>query len=72
MSRTITATVTAAILAKLHKETTAILNSAALREQFGTQGLEPVPTSPEAFGKILRADIGKWAKVLKASGAKPE
>jgi len=31
-----------------------------------------VPTSPEAFGKILRSDIEKWAKVIKASGAKPE
>ena len=60
------------ILAKLHRETTAILRSAAIREQFGNQGLEPVPTSPEAFGKMLRADIAKWAKVIKASGAKPE
>ncbi len=59
-------------LAKLHKETTAILNSASLKEQFGTQGLETVPTSPEEFGKILRTDIEKWAKVIKASGAKPE
>jgi len=59
-------------LAKLHKETTAILNSASLKEQFGTQGLEPAPTSAEEFGKILRTDIEKWAKVIKASGAKPE
>lgn len=60
------------ILAKLHRETVAILKSAALKEQFGTQGLEPVPTSPEEFGKVLRTDIEKWAKVIKASGAKPE
>lgn len=53
------------ILAKLHRETVAILNSAALKEQFGAQGLEPVPTTPEAFGKILRTDIEKWAGVIK-------
>jgi tripartite-type tricarboxylate transporter receptor subunit TctC len=60
------------ILEKLHKETVAVLRSAAIKEQFGVQGLEPMPTSPEAFAKILRADIEKWAKVIKASSAKPE
>jgi tripartite-type tricarboxylate transporter receptor subunit TctC len=60
------------VLAKLHRETVAVLNSAALKEQFGVQGLEPMPMSPAAFGKILRTDIEKWAGVIKASGAKPE
>jgi len=60
------------ILEKLHKETVAVLRSAAIKEQFGVQGLEPVTTSPDAFGKILRSDIEKWAKVINASGAKSE
>ncbi len=60
------------ILDKIHKETVAVLNSPAIKEQFGVQGLEPVPTTPEAFAKLLRSDIAKWAKVIKASGAKPE
>ena len=60
------------VLDKIHKETVAVLNSPAIKEQFGVQGLEPVPTTPDAFGKLLRADIAKWAKGIKASGAKPE
>jgi tripartite-type tricarboxylate transporter receptor subunit TctC len=57
---------------KLHRETVAVLRSAAIKEQFSAQGLEAVPTSPDEFGKILRTDIQKWAKVVKASGATPE
>ena len=44
----------------------------AVQEQFGSQGLQPIPTSPEAFGKRLREEIRKWGPVVKASGAKPE
>jgi tripartite-type tricarboxylate transporter receptor subunit TctC len=60
------------VIGKLNQETTKILHSAALKEQFGALGLEAIPTSPEAFAKLLRADIGKWGKVIKAAGAKPE
>ena len=60
------------VVSKLHAETTQILYSAALREQFSVQGLAPIPTSPEEFRKVLRADIEKWGAVIKASGAKPE
>lgn len=59
------------VIDKLNQETTKILRSAALKEQFGALGLEAIPTSPEAFAKLLRADIGKWGKVIKAAGAKP-
>ena len=35
-------------------------------------GMDPVGSSPEAFGAFLRAEIDKWAPVVRASGAKPE
>jgi hypothetical protein len=31
---------------------------------------EPVPTTPEAFGLFLRAELGKYEAVVKLSGAK--
>ena len=61
-----------AVMDVLNRETVRILDSFTLKEQFGAQGLQPVPTSPEAFGRRLREEIRKWGPVVKASGAKPE
>jgi len=38
-------------------------------DKFAAQGADPAPWSPEHFAKVLRADIVKWAKVVKDSGA---
>jgi tripartite-type tricarboxylate transporter receptor subunit TctC len=43
-----------------------------MKEQLAAQGLDPIPTSPEAFAKQLRLEIEKWGKVVKATGAKPQ
>jgi tripartite-type tricarboxylate transporter receptor subunit TctC len=60
------------ILGALNREMVKILDSSAVKEQFGAQGLQAIPTSPAAFGKRLREEIRKWGPVVKASGAKPE
>ncbi len=36
----------------------------------GAQTLDPLPMSPEQFGKLLKADYDKYEKVIKISGAK--
>jgi tripartite-type tricarboxylate transporter receptor subunit TctC len=41
-----------------------------LRERMVQQGMEPVGSSPEEFDALIRAEIAKWAPVVKASGAK--
>jgi tripartite-type tricarboxylate transporter receptor subunit TctC len=54
----------AAVVKALHSpETKALLASDAA---------EPVGNSPEEFGKFIRAEIARWAPVVKQSGAKPE
>jgi tripartite-type tricarboxylate transporter receptor subunit TctC len=68
----VTAGTPPSIIGVLHRESTRILGSTAIQEQFDAQGLQPIPTSPETFGKRLREEIRKWGPVVKASGAKPE
>ena len=58
------------ILEKLNAAITKIVNSPDVKETWGKQGAYPMAMSVDAFDKFLRADIAKWAKVVKASGAK--
>ncbi len=60
------------IISKLHKEVAAILRSPEARERLARDGNEVVAGSPEEFAAFIRAEIGKWAKVVKAAGIEPE
>jgi tripartite-type tricarboxylate transporter receptor subunit TctC len=36
------------------------------------QGLDPTPSTPSELGALVKADLAKWAKVIKAAGIKGE
>jgi len=58
------------IIAKWNAEVTRILETPEMKAFFAQQGAEARPTSPEAFGEMIRSEIAKYAKIVKASGAK--
>jgi tripartite-type tricarboxylate transporter receptor subunit TctC len=60
------------IIDRLHKEFTAVLNMPEIREILFRQGLDVAATTPQAFGAYIKSETAKWAKVIKASGAKAE
>ncbi|MCE9639636.1 MAG: tripartite tricarboxylate transporter substrate binding protein [Betaproteobacteria bacterium] len=60
------------VVVKLNAEIARILAQPAVKERLLGQGLDPVGGTPEQFGAYLKAEIAKWAGVVKASGARPE
>lgn len=56
------------IIVWLHREATVILRAANIRERLAADGLEVVASSPEEFAALIKADIEKWTKVVKAKG----
>jgi tripartite-type tricarboxylate transporter receptor subunit TctC len=58
------------IIVKLNGAIVKALGNAEIRERLLMQGLEPVGNSPEEFGKLIRDELPKWAKIVKVSGAK--
>ncbi len=59
-----------AIVIKLNREIRAILEAPEMKLRFMAQGIDLVTSTPEDFGKLIRAEIPKWRKVVKDSGAK--
>ncbi|MBK0394458.1 Bug family tripartite tricarboxylate transporter substrate binding protein [Ramlibacter algicola] len=55
---------------KLNAAFVAALNSPEARTRFANLLAEPVATSPDEFGAFMRAELAKYEKVVKASGAK--
>jgi tripartite-type tricarboxylate transporter receptor subunit TctC len=58
-----------ALQARISADATAALRDPALKARLGELGIDVVASTPEAFGAFLRAEIEKWAPVVKASGA---
>jgi tripartite-type tricarboxylate transporter receptor subunit TctC len=60
------------VIATLNREMRATLSDPELVQRYTELGLEPLPTTPEELAARLRAEIGKWGRVIREAGIKAE
>jgi tripartite-type tricarboxylate transporter receptor subunit TctC len=60
------------IVARLHGEMTRVLQMPEVRERFLADGTDPVGNTPDEFGRYIRDETVKWAKVAREAGIKQE
>jgi tripartite-type tricarboxylate transporter receptor subunit TctC len=60
------------ILARLNAELVRTLNLSEIRERMAQHGAEPAPTTRDEFAAFQKAEVARWAKVVKDSGATAE
>jgi tripartite-type tricarboxylate transporter receptor subunit TctC len=58
------------VVEKLNAEVVKVLGTADVKESWGKQGAVPMPMTPVEFERFLRADVQKWAKLVKDTGMK--
>jgi tripartite-type tricarboxylate transporter receptor subunit TctC len=55
---------------KLSKTTLSVLEMKEVRDRLFASGVEVHPAPPEEFARLIKSEMEKWAKIVKASGAK--
>lgn len=58
------------IIYRLHREVGAILAQSDIREKLSDQGVDALTGAPQDMVKLIASDLDKWAKVVKATGAR--
>jgi tripartite-type tricarboxylate transporter receptor subunit TctC len=60
------------IIMKVNVAVADSLRSAKVREILRASGAEAGGGSPEALGRFIQSEMGKWGKVVRAAGISPE
>ena len=62
----------AEIVRRINADSRTIIARPDFQERLVKDGIEPVGNTPEQFAEEIKADIARWAKIVKAAGVKPE
>jgi tripartite-type tricarboxylate transporter receptor subunit TctC len=59
-----------AVIERLYRETSRLVQSPELRDRLLEIGNDPVGSTPEQFSAFIKSEIPKWAKIAKGAGIK--
>ena len=65
---TVPAGTPAPIIARLHAEAAKALQSDEMKEKLALDGAQPVGSSPAEFAALIRRELEKWTRVVRAAG----
>ena len=60
------------IVTKLNTEIARSLRNPQFQEKFTSLGVEAVGSTPQELGTLLKSELDKWGKIIKATGARME
>jgi tripartite-type tricarboxylate transporter receptor subunit TctC len=60
------------VVQKLNHDLLATLKLQGMNEALANQGLEPVGSTPEQFGELIRREVARYTKVVKAANIRVE
>lgn len=60
------------IVQKLNQEVRGVLAIAEVRDRLVAEGAEPLSSTPEEFAAVIKAEMVKWARIVRQTGIKAE
>ncbi len=61
-----------ALVLQVNRDVHAVVNDAAMKEQFVSRGLEVALSTPEEFARYMRTEIERWGKVVRDAGIRTQ
>ena len=62
----------AAAVSKINTDLNALLAEESIKAFLAKQGMSPAGGAPERLGELLKSELARWSRVVKAAGIKPD
>ncbi|MGZ9066002.1 MAG: tripartite tricarboxylate transporter substrate-binding protein, partial [Burkholderiales bacterium] len=59
------------VLSRLHAEIVHAIGQSDVKEALARQGAVPASSTPQEFSAYMKAELAKWARVVKEANVKP-